>query len=154
MATHTLTSARTHRALDLLPSEPANGLPRGPHTDHDELGAIAHDAAQTSSPQIAPGIAVRPEAGLLEIREIGIRVARAGRGKSAGYRTVVAADLRSRCVFLFGFAKSERDDLDQDELRSFKELARPYLGYGEETIDSLLAAGELMEVESGQSQTS
>jgi hypothetical protein len=82
------------------------------------------------------------------------RVARAGRGKSVGYRTVIAADLRSRCVFLFGFAKSERDDLDQDELRSLKELARSYLGYDEETIESLLAEGELMEVESGQSQTS
>jgi len=37
------------------------------------------------------------------------RVARPGKGKSGGYRTVIAYRARNRAVFLFGFAKSERD---------------------------------------------
>src|SRR6266446_941273 len=54
------------------------------------------------------------------------RVARAGGGKSGGYRTLLAADLRERWVFLHGFAKSERDDLDDAELRDWKRLAKSY----------------------------
>jgi len=45
------------------------------------------------------------------------RIARPGRGKRGGYRTILAADLRNRWVFLFGFAKSKRDNLDDAELR-------------------------------------
>jgi hypothetical protein len=82
------------------------------------------------------------------------RVARPGRGKSGGYRTIVAADLRERWVFLYGFAKSERDDVADKQLRALRELARAYLGYSEETIDVLAAAGEVVEVDDGESQAS
>jgi len=82
------------------------------------------------------------------------RVARPGGGKSGGYRTILAADLRERWVFLYGFAKSERDDLDDDELRELKRLAQSYLALSEETIDRLIDDGKLIEVKNGEPQAS
>ena len=40
------------------------------------------------------------------------RVARQGGGRSGGYRTVIAYRARQRSVFLYGFAKSARDNID------------------------------------------
>jgi hypothetical protein len=57
------------------------------------------------------------------------RVARSGRGRSGGYRTVVAFRASQRSVFLYGFAKSERDNIDDRELADLKKLARHYPGY-------------------------
>jgi len=80
------------------------------------------------------------------------RIARRGGGKSVGYRVLVAADLHGRSVFLYGFAKSERDDVDDAELRALKRLAQYYLASGEEAIDRLMDSGELIEVKNGESQ--
>jgi hypothetical protein len=74
------------------------------------------------------------------------RVARPGAGKSGGYRTLLAADLRERWVFMYGFAKSERDDLDDAELRDWKRLAKSYLALTEEMLDRAVDAGTLIEV--------
>jgi hypothetical protein len=82
------------------------------------------------------------------------RVARPGGGKGGGYRTILAADLRERWVFLYGFAKSERDDLDDDEVRELKRLAKVYLASSEETLDRLIDAGQLIEVKNGEPQAS
>lgn len=81
------------------------------------------------------------------------RVARAGGGKRGGYRVLAATDLRLRCVFLFGFAKSERDDMDDNELASLKRLAQAYLGLDEDAVERALALGQLVEVEGGESKT-
>ncbi len=44
------------------------------------------------------------------------RVARAGQGRSGGYRMIVAYRVKDRAVFLYGFAKNERENIDSDEL--------------------------------------
>jgi hypothetical protein len=80
------------------------------------------------------------------------RLARAGGGKSGGYRTLIATDSHRRCVFLYGFAKSDRDNVDDEELAALKALAGALLGMTEETIERLVGAGELTEVEDGESQ--
>jgi hypothetical protein len=77
------------------------------------------------------------------------RIARPGRGKSGGWRTLLATNLSDRWVFLYGFAKNERDNVDSDELRALKLLAQSYLGMGEATIDRLVEAAELIEVKDG-----
>jgi hypothetical protein len=55
------------------------------------------------------------------------RVARPGQGRSGGFRTVVAYQARNRAVFLYGFAKSERDNIDDDELEALREIAAEWL---------------------------
>jgi hypothetical protein len=81
------------------------------------------------------------------------RIARPGRGKSGGWRTVLATNLRDRWVFLYGFAKNERDNVDDDELRGLKLLAQTYLGFDEDTITRLVEAGELKEARDGEQET-
>ena len=82
------------------------------------------------------------------------RVARPGEGKRGGYRTLLATNRRDRWIFLYGFAKKELDNLDDDELSDMKRLAQAYLGMGEETIAQLLIAGELVEAKNGETQAS
>jgi hypothetical protein len=74
------------------------------------------------------------------------RVARQGQGKSGGFRTLIAYRRGDRAVFLFGFAKSERDSLGDDELVYWRGVGRTYLGLGDERIEAAIAAGELIEV--------
>ena len=44
------------------------------------------------------------------------RIARSGQGRSGGFRVLIAHRRDVRSVFLYGFAKSERDNIDDDEL--------------------------------------
>ncbi len=77
--------------------------------------------------QLGEAIA-RAELGLIDA-ELGgglikQRVARLGSGRSGGYRTVIAFRGAQRAVFLYGFAKSERDNIGGRELEDLKKLAK------------------------------
>jgi hypothetical protein len=74
------------------------------------------------------------------------RIARAGRGKSGGYRTVIAFRRGKRAVFFFGFAKNDRSNIDGEELDEFRRLAQVYLELSAEKIAALIEDNELMEV--------
>lgn len=50
------------------------------------------------------------------------RIARQGRGKSGGFRTIVLFSRGSLTFFVHGFAKSDQDNIERDELRSFRKL--------------------------------
>ena len=80
------------------------------------------------------------------------RVARAGQGKSGGYRTVLAFRRGERSVFLYGFAKSERANIDDDELEALRDIARTYLELDVKKIEAAIAAGELLEVGYGEKE--
>jgi hypothetical protein len=74
------------------------------------------------------------------------RVARPGAGRSGGTRTVIAYRTRHRSVFLYGFAKNERDNIDDRELADLKKLARHLLSYSDADIAVALARSELTEL--------
>ena len=74
------------------------------------------------------------------------RVARAGQGKRGGYRTVIAYRAARRSVFLYGFAKSERENIAERELDDLKKLATHFLSYNDEQIAKALSETELREV--------
>jgi hypothetical protein len=74
------------------------------------------------------------------------RVARAGGGRSGGYRTIIAYRALHRSVFLYGFAKNERANIDDRELEDLKTLARLYLRFSDAQIAMALEHGELREV--------
>ena len=65
-----------------------------------------------------------------------------------------ASNRRDRWVFLFGFGKNERPNIDDDELHDYKQLAGLYLGRRENDIVQLIGDGELQEVEDGKSAAS
>lgn len=74
------------------------------------------------------------------------RVARPGRGRSGGYRMIVAYRSKDRAVFLYGFAKSERENIDSDELATLREIAAAWLNASAERIARGIAEDELREV--------
>jgi len=41
------------------------------------------------------------------------RVARQGQGRSGGYRTIIAYRAKERAVFFYGFAKNDRENIEQ-----------------------------------------
>jgi hypothetical protein len=74
------------------------------------------------------------------------RVARPGKGKSGGYRVIVALRTEKRAVFLYGFAKSEKDNIGDDDLKTLKEIATAWLEADEKKIKMALADGLLTEI--------
>ena len=58
------------------------------------------------------------------------RVARPGAGKSGGFRVILAFHSETRSVFMYLFAKNDQDNIDDNQLISFRELARVWLQRG------------------------
>lgn len=75
------------------------------------------------------------------------RIARDGGGKSGGYRSVVAFKFEDRTVFMFAFAKSDRENLTIVEKREYKKAAAIYLGMTVEQIQKAIDNGALIEVD-------
>jgi hypothetical protein len=80
------------------------------------------------------------------------RVARPGQGKSGGYRTVIVYRRGDLAVFLLGFAKNDRDNVDDDELEDLKGQARVFLRLSMSEIRAAIAADELTEVAYGEAE--
>ncbi len=78
------------------------------------------------------------------------RVARAGQGRSGGYRTLILFRQGDRAIFAFGFAKSRQENISQADLAVLRQAADEALGWSEDDMDRLVAAGALVEIEHGQ----
>ena len=74
------------------------------------------------------------------------RVARSGQGRSGGYRMLVAYRAGDCAVFLYAFAKNERENVDPDELLTLREIGATWLSADRRRIAQALAAGILQEV--------
>ena len=74
------------------------------------------------------------------------RVPLPGRGKSGGARTLLAYRFGDRAFFVFGFAKNERSNIDDKELKALKRLAGVYLGFKEMQLRQAVSEGVLVEV--------
>lgn len=77
------------------------------------------------------------------------RVALPGGGKRGGARTIVAGNFRDRWIFLYGFAKNERENIDQKEERDLKRIARAMLDLDRTALRQLLESENLLEVKDG-----
>jgi hypothetical protein len=75
-----------------------------------------------------------------------VRVARPGESKAGGYRVIVLFRSEERTFFVYGYAKSRRDNIDQGELRGFKADAKDQLSLTNEQIEARLKNKKLIEV--------
>lgn len=75
------------------------------------------------------------------------RVARAGGGKSGGFRTLLAFRAGGSCFFVYGFAKNAKANLTMKELAVVKATAAILLNYSEDGLAHAVAQGELVELE-------
>ena len=62
------------------------------------------------------------------------RLARKGQGRSGGYRALIVYRERERAVFLYGFAKNERDNVDADELARLRRAAADILMWSDSKL--------------------
>jgi hypothetical protein len=110
--------------------------------------ALARFAHQNSIPDAVK----RAMRGLIDAnlggRIIKQRVARPGEGKRGGFRLLVAFG-SNRAVFLFGFAKNERENVQDAELTTLREIAATFLNASNEKIAQALEDGILIEVSYG-----
>lgn len=74
------------------------------------------------------------------------RVARAGGGKSGGYRTLLSARIGARYVFMHGFPKSATANITQDERKALQYAGKVFLDLSAAALAKALQAGVLLEV--------
>ena len=80
------------------------------------------------------------------------RIARPGRGKSGGYRTVIAYRRGDLAIFLLGFAKNERANISAEELEELKMQTQVFFGLTHDQIEAAIAEAELTEVNYGEDE--
>jgi hypothetical protein len=90
------------------------------------------------------------ERGLIDARlgggVIKHRIARPGKGKSGGFRTIILYKAHALAFFVHGFAKNDRDNIEAGELAAFKLLAAQMLSYDDQAIAKAVESGTLIEV--------
>ena len=93
---------------------------------------------------------VRAERGLIDADLGGglikQRIARKGEGRSGGHRMLIAFRKNHRAVFLFGFAKNAKGNIEADELEAAKTVATGWLGLTQKQIDQAIEDQQLIEV--------
>ena len=75
------------------------------------------------------------------------RIARVGQGKSGGYRTIIVFKKGDKAFFVYGFAKSARENIDKNETDVFKKSAKELLALSDKHIQELIDIGALTEIE-------
>lgn len=73
------------------------------------------------------------------------RVARKGQGRRGGYRVIIAFRAGGFALFLFGFAKSAEDNVDDRQLKLLRTFAASWLSASAMTIKKAVEQGELVE---------
>jgi hypothetical protein len=75
------------------------------------------------------------------------RLAREGQGKSGGFRSILLFRRGSKAFFVYGFAKSDRDNIRRDELKAFRKLAGEMLTLDDKALAAAMRNGTIMEIE-------
>ncbi len=78
------------------------------------------------------------------------RVARPGQGRSGGFRMIVAYRTEDRAFFLYGFAKNERENIEDNELEALRVVAAGMLVRNDAALERAKAEGELQEIGNGE----
>ncbi len=74
------------------------------------------------------------------------RIARKGSGRSGGFRTIILLRRGELAFFVYGFAKSDRENLRPDELAAFRLLADEYLALDGAALAAAQSVGAIIEV--------
>ncbi|GHU42802.1 hypothetical protein FACS1894190_12560 [Spirochaetia bacterium] len=75
-----------------------------------------------------------------------LRFARPGEGKRGGYRFILFFRKGEKLYFYFAYPKAKLDNIEDDELRDYKDLAKAYLDFTDEQITARLKDGRLKEI--------
>jgi len=75
-----------------------------------------------------------------------VRMSRSGEGKSGGYRVIVFFRSEERTFFIYGFAKSDKGNINRKELQGFKNRAKDSFALTDEQIRDRIKKGTLIEI--------
>jgi hypothetical protein len=75
------------------------------------------------------------------------RVARQGKGRSGGYRMIIAYRVEGRAVFLSAFAKKARENIEPEELVELRVVGLNWLNASVQKIALAIEDGALQEVD-------
>lgn len=102
-------------------------------SDEDLCDAIARAEARQIDADLGGGV-------------IKQRIARRGQGRSAGFRAIVLFRHHLMAVFVYGFAKSDRDNIRRDELKAFRMLAREMFSLTDDALARAIKNGTMEEI--------
>lgn len=74
------------------------------------------------------------------------RISRPNEGKSGGYRAVILFQQGAKALFVYGFSKSQQDNINTAEEQEFKKMATITFGLTQEAFEKLLEEGIYKEV--------
>jgi hypothetical protein len=117
-----------------IPNEGVHGFARKAGIDDAMLCAAIRDADRGSTAANLGGGVIKQ------------RIARPGRGKSGGFRTLIAYRAETRAFFVHGFAKNEKDNIDEDELVALRKLVSELLGYDDKALARVARTLTIIEV--------
>ncbi len=67
-----------------------------------------------------------------------VRIKRGHSGKSSGFRTIILYKSGDQVIFLFGFGKNEKDNIDNTELQYLKKLGDDLLSLSPMEIEKAI----------------
>ena len=106
------------------------------------------------SDQRLAGTIIRLESGLIDADLGGglvkLRIARPGKGRSGGYRTIITYSQGLMAVFLYGFAKTDQGNVSPPQLADLKRAAVHFLARTDSELDVDVEEGRLEEIVYGQ----
>ena len=76
-----------------------------------------------------------------------VRVKREHSGKSSGFRTIILFKADDRAIFLFGFGKNEKENIDKNELQYFKKLGKDLLSLDSKQLEAAISKEVLFNLE-------
>ncbi len=79
-----------------------------------------------------------------------VRVRRKHSGKSSGFRTIVVYKSEDKAIFLYGFGKNEKDNLNKSELHNLKKLGSDLLSLNTQQIELAISKKVLFDLEDQQ----
>lgn len=66
--------------------------------------------------------------------------------RASGYRTIILLHTGYRAFFVYGFAKSDRDNIRKDEEEQFGKMAKYVLGLSDVQLNVLIVKGQFEEI--------
>jgi len=66
---------------------------------------------------------------------------------------IVVYRTKERAFFVFGFAKNARDNIEDDELQTLRDVTVELLARDDAALDRAKTTGELQEIDNGDDET-
>lgn len=76
-----------------------------------------------------------------------IRTPKIGKGKRGGIRTFLVYKESEKAIFVYGFSKNKKDNLDKNELKYFKKLAKDLLAIENSEYERLISLDNFKVIE-------